>query len=80
MTSPQDLDRLSAYLDNALSAPEKARLEARLEKDAELQDALAGLRQTAAALRSLPALKPPRNFTLSARQAQPTESHSASVA
>ncbi len=69
MTSPQDFERLSAYLDNALSASEKARLEARLAKEAELRRELDDLRQTIQALRTLPAVKPPRNFALPARQA-----------
>ena len=70
MTSPQDFERLSAYLDNQLSAKEKAGLEARLVRESELRTALAGLRQTARALRSLPVVKPPRNFTLSPRQVE----------
>jgi hypothetical protein len=68
MTSPQDLERLSAYLDNQLSPREKAQLEARLGKDTELEAALADLRQTVRALRSLPVVKPPRTFTLSPQQ------------
>jgi hypothetical protein len=54
MISSQDFERLSAYIDNQLSAKEKAALEE--------------LRQTVQALRSLPVVKPPRNFMLSAKQ------------
>jgi hypothetical protein len=68
MTSPQDLERLSAYLDNQLSPREKAQLEARLEKETELKATLDDLRQTVRALRSLPVVKPPRHFTLSPQQ------------
>jgi anti-sigma factor RsiW len=65
----QDFERLSAYIDNQLSAAEKAELEARLAQEADLQAALADLRRTVRALRSLPTVKPPRNFTLSPEQA-----------
>ena len=70
MTTPQDFDRLSAYLDHQLSAAEKAKLEKRLAREPELKSALADLRMTVRALRTLPTVKPPRNFTLSRAQAQ----------
>jgi len=70
MTTPQDFDRLSAYLDKQLSPVEKAGLEARLEREPELKAALDDLRMTVRALRSLPAVKPPRNFTISQAQAR----------
>ncbi len=70
MISSQDFDRLSAYIDNQLSAKEKAALEARLAREPELQATLNELRQTVQALRSLPVVKPPRNFMLSAKQVQ----------
>jgi hypothetical protein len=68
MISSQDFERLSAYLDNQLSAKEKAVLEARLAREPELKATLNGLRQTVSALRTLPVVKPPRNFTLTAKQ------------
>lgn len=64
MTTAQDFDRLSAYLDNQLLPAEKARLEARMEREPELKATLDDLRMTVRALRSLPTVKPPRNFTL----------------
>jgi anti-sigma factor RsiW len=70
MTTPQDFDRLSAYLDKQLSPVEKAGLEARLEREPELKAALDDFRMTVRALRSLPAVKPPRNFTISQAQAR----------
>lgn len=70
MTTPQDFDRLSAYLDKQLSPVEKAGLEARLEREPELKAALDDLRMTVRALRSLPTVKPPRNFTISQAQAR----------
>lgn len=70
MTTPQDFDRLSAYLDNQLSPAEKAGLEARLEHEPELRVALDDLRMAVRALRSLPTVKPPRNFTLSPDRAR----------
>lgn len=68
MISSQDFERLSAYLDNQLSSREKAALEARLAREPELKATLHELRQTVRALRTLPVVRPPRNFTLSARQ------------
>jgi hypothetical protein len=62
--TPKDFDRLSAYIDDQLSPREKAALEARLERDAELRAALDELRLTVRALRALPSVKPPRSFTL----------------
>ena len=70
MITSQDFDRLSAYVDNQLSASEKARLEARLAREPELKAALADLRLTVRVLRSLPTVRPPRNFTLSRAQAE----------
>ncbi|MGH2523195.1 MAG: anti-sigma factor family protein [Anaerolineales bacterium] len=69
MMTPQDFERLSAYLDDQLSSAEKAKLEKRLAQEPELKAALADLRMTVRALRSLPSVKPPRNFTLSRAQA-----------
>ncbi len=64
----QDFERLSAYIDNQLSPAEKSALEARLATEADLQATLSDLRRTVRALRSLPAVKPPRNFTLTPGQ------------
>jgi hypothetical protein len=64
MTTSQDFDRLSAYIDNQLPQAEKAGLEARLAAEPELREALRDLRLTVSALRSLPAVRPPRSFTL----------------
>jgi hypothetical protein len=65
---PKDFERLSAYIDNQLSPAEKADLEARLAKEPELQAGLNELRRTVRTLRSLPTVKPPRSFTLTAEQ------------
>ena len=70
MTTPRDLDRLSAYLDNQLSPAEKAGLEARLAGEPGLRSALTDLRVTVRLLRALPTVKPPRSFTLTATQAE----------
>ena len=67
--SPRELEWLSAYADGELPPPEAEGLRARLEQDPGLRLALAEIRQTAGLLRSLPKLKPPRAFTLSAERA-----------
>ena len=53
MMTPQDFERLSAYLDNQLSTAEKANLEKRLAQEPELKAALADLRMAVRALRAL---------------------------
>lgn len=60
----RDQELLSAYLDGQLSSRQRRRLEARLEQEAALRQALEELRQTRALLRRLPAREVPRNFTL----------------
>ncbi len=60
----RDTELLSAYLDNQLSAAERAKLERRLQADSELRAALDGLRHVKTRLADLPKVKPPRNFTL----------------
>lgn len=60
----RDLELLSAYLDGELKPADSARLEARLNTDAELAALLNDLRATRALLRKLPTRKAPRNFTL----------------
>jgi len=62
--APNDLERLSAYVDGALSAREQAGLEARLHADPELREALAELRSVKASLAGLPERRVPRAFTL----------------
>jgi anti-sigma factor RsiW len=60
----QDYELLSAYLDGALEAEEKAMLEARLTEEPELQRELVALRQTVALVKMLPNVKAPRSFQL----------------
>jgi len=64
----KDFEQLSAYIDNQLPPAEKAALEARLAKEAELQATLNDLRRVVHALHALPPVKPPRNFTLKPQQ------------
>lgn len=68
---PNDLDALSAYLDNQLSSAERAALEARLAAEPILREQLDGLQAVQQALRGLPELRSPRNLTLTAAQARP---------
>lgn len=70
MTSEQDFIRLSAYLDNQLATADRAALEVQLARDPELKAALRDLRLQVRAMRALPRRRVPRNFTLSAAQAE----------
>lgn len=67
--SPQDLEILSAYLDNQLAAGEVKRLETRLVENDGLRATLDDLKHTRHMLRALPKMRAPRNFTLSAQMA-----------
>ncbi|UCF60092.1 MAG: hypothetical protein JSV37_10010 [Anaerolineaceae bacterium] len=62
--SNRDLERLSAYLDGALSEGEASRLEARLHEEPTLQQALQELKETTQMVASLPEVPLPRSFTL----------------
>lgn len=62
--SRQDWQLLSEYMDDELSAKEKARLERRLEREDNLQKTLQKLRRTRRILRATPQLSAPKNFTL----------------
>jgi len=59
-----DLELLSAYIDNALSAAERVNLERRLAADPRLRVELEELRATTQLLRQLEPARPPRSFTL----------------
>jgi negative regulator of sigma E activity len=61
----QDLELLSAYLDNELSPTQSQALEARLHSDPDMQARLEKLRQTKRLLAELPRLRAPRRYTLS---------------
>ena len=62
--SPKEWETISAYLDGQLSRKEQERVEKALNKKPALVDALDGLRQTRALLRSQPKVHAIRNFTL----------------
>jgi len=59
-----ELNTLSAYLDNALNKEEAERLEARLEKESELREKLENLKRTKTLLNHLDRVPAPRNYTL----------------
>jgi hypothetical protein len=59
-----DLELLSAYIDNQLVAGERGALEERLRHEPNLRTALEELRGTVAVLRDLEPLRPPRSFVL----------------
>lgn len=57
-------ERLSAYLDDALSAQERRRFEQELEQDAELRAEMEQLRWVKLSVQELPRVRAPRNFVL----------------
>jgi hypothetical protein len=65
----RDLERLSAYLDGQLSDSERMVLLERLQREASFARALEELRRVREALRALPPVRLPRNFTLTAEMA-----------
>ena len=69
--SERDAELLSAYLDEQLSAAERAELEARLQSDSELRAELIALRQTLRLVRELPTLRAPRDLRLRPEQVAP---------
>ena len=62
--SDRDLSLLSTYIDGELSAAQGASLQRRLQQEPALQAELDALQRTVSLLQSLPAVSPPRNFTL----------------
>lgn len=60
----RDLELLSAYIDDELSARERASLEHRLASDSGLRRTLSGLRRVQTTLQALPTVKPPKSFVL----------------
>jgi anti-sigma factor RsiW len=62
-----DIELLSAYLDGQLSPHQRSAVEARLRAEPALVTELNNLRITRQMLRSLPRLRAPRNFTLTAQ-------------
>jgi hypothetical protein len=62
-----EIKLLSAYLDDQLSAHQRAALESRLRAEPALRTELDELHKTRQMLRSLPRLRAPRSFTLSAQ-------------
>jgi hypothetical protein len=62
----RELERLSAYIDGELSPREARKLEAQLQRDPSLMQALEQLRSVKVQVGTLPEVRPPRNFTLTA--------------
>lgn len=60
----EDLELLSAYLDDVLTDGERAQLEQRLAQDPTLQQTLNELHITVNLLQDLPSVIPPRSFTI----------------
>ncbi len=68
--SPNEWIEISAYLDGRLDDQSADRLEKRLETDNQFHQAYLELKHARRLLKSLPAKKAPRNFTLSAQFAK----------
>ncbi|MCH8346450.1 MAG: zf-HC2 domain-containing protein, partial [Chloroflexi bacterium] len=62
-------DQLSAYIDGELDASAAERLESHLAECGRCRQEMEQLRATIAALQELPAVEPPRSFTLSPERA-----------
>ena len=62
----RDLEMLSAYLDGEISRKDRERLEVRLLKDEDLSNTLEELRRTKQVIRSLPSMRTPRNYFVTA--------------
>lgn len=60
----RDLETLSAYIDGQLDDRRTRKLEARLQSEPELQEALTSLRAVVKGLQDLPVPQPSRHFTL----------------
>lgn len=60
----RDLEMISSYLDGKLTAGEKARLEANLQADTELQKAYEQMQRTRLMLRAAPKARASRNYML----------------
>lgn len=67
----RDLELLSAYIDNALTAEERAGIESRLAADAALRQELERLRLTKNLIGALPMLQPPRPLTVTRAMVTP---------
>lgn len=67
--NPRDWEILSAYLDGELNESDVQRIKDRARTDENLRSVLESLRLTRAVLRSQPALRAPRNFTLTPQMA-----------
>jgi anti-sigma factor RsiW len=69
--SDGDIELLSAYLDDELTSTERAQVETRMQQEPELRSELEALRSTVSLLHDLPAVAPPRSFTLDPAEVQP---------
>lgn len=66
----KDQELLSAYLDGELSKRQRVRLETRLKREPDLSRSLEELQRTRRILQAMPAIKAPRNFTLTAEMVE----------
>ncbi|MEX2143226.1 MAG: hypothetical protein WD740_01415 [Anaerolineales bacterium] len=73
--SPRNLERLSAYLDSALSPRDRAQIEQRLGAEPTLAAALKELEGTRALLRRAPQRRTPHNFSLTRSMVAASKPH-----
>jgi hypothetical protein len=72
----RDLEMLSAYLDGEISRKDRERLEARLLEDEDLSTTLKQLQRTRQVMRSLPSMRAPRNYFVTAEMVGQNETRS----
>ena len=74
-TTSRDYELLSAYLDNQLGSQEGAYLESRLIADPELQEKFHEISNTRLLLRSMPKIRAPRNYYVTAHDTKTARTH-----
>ena len=74
-TTSRDYELLSAYLDNQLGSEDRAHLESRLIADPELQKEFHEISNTRFLLRSMPKMRAPRNYYVTAKDTKTARTH-----
>jgi hypothetical protein len=74
-TTSHDYEFLSSYLDNQLGSEDRAHLESRLKADPVLQKELLEISNTRLLLRSMPKMRAPRNYFITAKDTKIARIH-----